>query len=208
MKSTDYGFVWQELLQGYEEYGKEEGFIIFQNKNALNMGTIFSYYMKPSEYERLSDKEKDLALLYVLVADEDTYRNAQMPLKEMTAEQFLDEMPKTEEALSVHCSALNETAADTFSYTDKELKLSYAGAEEGMVFLSVPYSDGFSAYVDGQRAEVIKVDGGLMAVAVSQGSKSVELVYREPGLIEGVILSGIGLLLFLVYMFVQKRRNV
>ena len=77
-----------------------------------------------------------------------------------------------------------------------------------MVFLSVPYSDGFSAYVDGQRAEVIKVDGGLMAVAVSQGSKSVELVYREPGLIAGVILSGIGLLLFLVYMFVQKRRNV
>lgn len=141
----DYGFVWQELLQGYEEYGKEDGFIIFQNKNALNMGTIFSYYMKPSEYEKLSDKE---------------------------------------------------------------LKLSYAGAEEGMVFLSVPYSDGFSAYVDGQRAEVIKVDGGLMAVAVSQGSKSVELVYREPGLIEGVILSGIGLLLFLVYMFVQKRRNV
>ena len=37
----DYGFVWQELLQGYEEYGKEDGFIIFQNKNAENLDIHF-----------------------------------------------------------------------------------------------------------------------------------------------------------------------
>ncbi len=33
-----------------------------------------------------------------------------------------------------------------------------------LMFFSVPYDDGFTAYVDGQETEILRVDEGLMAV--------------------------------------------
>ena len=40
--------------------------------------------------------------------------------------------------------------------------------KENLVFFSVPYDDGFTAYVNGQEADIVEVDEGLMAVLCRQ----------------------------------------
>ena len=71
ISSDDYGFVNQDLLTGYEKTGEENGYGIYENKNYLHMGTVFTSCMKRSEYEKLSEKQKDLVLVYTLVAEDD-----------------------------------------------------------------------------------------------------------------------------------------
>ena len=49
------------------------------------------------------------------------------------------------------------------------------------MFFSVPYDDGFTAYVDGQETEILRVDEGLMAVLCPAGTNRVDFVYQADG---------------------------
>ncbi len=61
--------------------------------------------------------------------------------------------------------------------------------KDNLVFFSVPYSEGFTAFVDGEEQEIEKVFGGLMAVYVPEGDHSIEFKYETPGLKEGLIIT-------------------
>lgn len=193
----------ESVPTGYEKMGEKTGFSIYENANALRIGTVFSSYMMRSEYEKLSQEEQDLVLVYALVIeDEEQERGLQNTnLTCLTAEEFQEEYPEKKQNFAAQCETLNRTAADTFFYDDKVLTLSYTGTQSGMVFLSVPYSSGFTAYAEGKEIGIQIVDGGLMAVSVPTGTKTIELVYREPGLFMGIVWSIIGVVLFLVICF-------
>lgn len=62
-------------------------------------------------------------------------------------------------------------------------------AEESWVFFSLPYSEGWSAAVDGAPAEIVRANSAFMAVRVGAGEHSVELTYATPYLKEGGIVS-------------------
>ena len=53
--------------------------------------------------------------------------------------------------------------------------------EENLVFFSVPYDDGFTAYVNGQETDILQVDEGLMAVLCPAGTNRVDFVYQADG---------------------------
>ena len=65
-------------------------------------------------------------------------------------------------------------------------------AQDGWVFLAVPYEAGWSAYVDGRETELLQADVGFMALAVDQGTHTVSLQYRTPYLNEGIFISCLG----------------
>ena len=52
---------------------------------------------------------------------------------------------------------------------------------ENLVFFSVPYDDGFTAYVNGEQADIVEVDEGLMAVLCPAGTNRVDFVYQADG---------------------------
>ena len=60
------------------------------------------------------------------------------------------------------------------------------------LLVSLPYSSGWHATVDGVPAEIQKADSMFMAVAVPAGEHAVGLYYITPGLKEGVVLTGLG----------------
>lgn len=50
-----------------------------------------------------------------------------------------------------------------------------------MLFFSVPYSDGFTATVNGKATDVEKVDYGFMAVKIPKGEKcDIVFTYETP----------------------------
>ena len=53
--------------------------------------------------------------------------------------------------------------------------------KDDLVFFSVPYDDGFTAYVNGKETEVIRVDEGLMAVLAPAGENTIDFVYQADG---------------------------
>jgi uncharacterized membrane protein YfhO len=67
-------------------------------------------------------------------------------------------------------------------------------APHQLLVASMPYDIGWQAKVDGKHVAVRKVSGNLIGVPLTNGPHHVELYYRTPKLITGVVLSLIGVL--------------
>lgn len=207
--AEDYAFVSDKLLTGYKKTGEENGFGIYENENYLHMGAVFTDYMKRSQYETLSEEEKDLVLVYALIAEDETAArlSTQPGMHELTVDDFREKDAGTEENFSGQCETINTCSAEKFTYSDTKLEFSYEQGKDGLAFLSVPYSDGFSAYSDGKEGEILLIDGGLMAIPLSAGSHTITLCYHEPGLSEGIVVSVIGLSSLVVWILIHRRRK-
>ena len=218
--ATDPFFQAEYAIPEFEYIGSENSFDVYENRNCLKMGTVFEYYMKRSEYEKLDDIQKDEALLYALVTEDETLQPEETEnglqvqesengnLQELTAEQLLDMMELSENGMEDRCRTLNETAAKSFSCTDTSMTLEISEAAGGLLFLSVPCSSGYMAFVDGEETEILKVDGGLMAVPVTSGDHTVVFSYREPGILAGGMLSAAGCVLLVLLVAMTGRNRV
>ena len=77
------------------------------------------------------------------------------------------------------------------------------------MFFSVPYDDGFTAYVNGQEAEILRVDNGMMAVLCPAGWSNIDFVYSPAGLSLSRTVTLIAIPVWLIYTgwFFWKRRK-
>ena len=66
--------------------------------------------------------------------------------------------------------------------------------QEELLCLTVPYSSGWRAYIDGKEADVLKADTMYMAIDVPAGKHQIEFSYGTPYLKTGAILSALGIL--------------
>ena len=90
-----------------------------------------------------------------------------------------------------------------FKYTNNGFTAEFDNTDgnENLLFFSVPYSDGFTAYVNGNKTDIEKVNNGLMAVYIPENTKcSIEFVYETPGLSTGILISVLSAAAFAVYI--------
>jgi uncharacterized membrane protein YfhO len=79
-----------------------------------------------------------------------------------------------------------------------------------VVFFSIPCDAGWSAKVDGRPADIEKVNTGFLGLMLPAGKHSIVFRYFPPGLREGILVSGVALLLLLTYVVLSRtatRRN-
>ncbi len=83
-------------------------------------------------------------------------------------------------------------------------------AEDGLLFLSIPYDAAWQARVDGEPAELIRIAGGLTALPLAAGSHAVNLHFVPAGFTPGLMVSLGSLLLLLILTLIhtlkQRRR--
>lgn len=68
-----------------------------------------------------------------------------------------------------------------------------------LLCLSIPYSKGWTAYVDGEPTKLMKANVMYMALEVSEGEHQIELRYHTPHLKAGIIISFFGFVLIFSY---------
>lgn len=78
---------------------------------------------------------------------------------------------------------------------------------EKYLLLSVPYSKGWKAVVDGEEAQLLPANVHYMALYLKPGHHTIELKYRTPGLVPGLCLSALGFVLFGVTAFLGKKKK-
>ncbi len=62
-------------------------------------------------------------------------------------------------------------------------------SKDGYLLLTIPYSDGWTAYVDGKRVEIVRADTAFLAVKIREGAHEIEFCYETPYLKMGTIAS-------------------
>ena len=70
---------------------------------------------------------------------------------------------------------------------------------------SIPYSDGFRAYVDGKKVDLIKANSMYMGIELKKGKHEIVLTYCTPYIVPGLILTATGLLLFLLIVVSYRK---
>ena len=62
------------------------------------------------------------------------------------------------------------------------------------LFISIPYSSGWRASVNGVATPILRANIGFMAIELPAGEHEIVFSYRTPGLTAGLLVSGVGLL--------------
>jgi|GEM_PF-3188628 len=91
-------------------------------------------------------------------------------------------------------------ALQNVAWSDGYIKGTVNATEDfGVLFISIPYENGWTAYVDGNKTDVKEVYDGMMSVSLTPGEHTIELKYQTPGLLIGAIITIISLVGYLVY---------
>lgn len=76
-----------------------------------------------------------------------------------------------------------------------------------MLCISIPYSKGWSATVDGKKAELLQADTAFSALALDKGKHTIEFEYHTPYLKEGAYISTAGVIAFAVLIIITEKRK-
>ncbi|MCH5266896.1 MAG: YfhO family protein [Lachnospiraceae bacterium] len=82
--------------------------------------------------------------------------------------------------------------------------------EPKILCLSVPYSEGWTAYVDGEETKLYRANIKNMALMLDEGKHKVKLVYHTPFLRMGAGLSAMGVAVFVMLLLIDilKKRKL
>lgn len=193
-------------MPGWSYYGNQNGSDIWQNDYYIPMGFCYDSFVTEAEYEAVTKSDRHLLLLKAMVLDNE------QSAKYAGILTHFDEVKSTyysEEGYLADCEARRATACSDFQIDNGGFTASIQTDKENLVFFSVPYEDGWSAQVNGEPAEVEKVNVGFMAVRVPAGESVIRFSYQTPGLKLGAAATLGGALLLLLYLFLTgslKRR--
>lgn len=91
--------------------------------------------------------------------------------------------------------------------TSTYVKGTVTANEDGILYTSIPYYRGFTAYVDGKKTDITTLaNGALVGLELTAGTHTIEFRYVTYGFKLGLILSAAGWLIAVLYM-VNLRRS-
>lgn len=91
---------------------------------------------------------------------------------------------------------LREKEVQVQAFEDGYVKAGYSAQEDGQILLTIPYDDGWKAYVNGEETEILTGANALSVIPVEKGENAIELKYRIPGMKTGVFLTIAGIFMF------------
>lgn len=109
-----------------------------------------------------------------------------------------------------YVDALKEDTLKSLNIGDDQIKGKITLNEDKILCLSIPYSKGWTAYVDGKETELLQANTWSMALNLTAGEHTIVLNYTTPFLKLGLALSIIGMILTVAVtaFYVVKRKNI
>lgn len=196
-------------MSGYKYLKTESGYYIYENENYIPYGFSYDYYMDYEFCNGYSEKERaNLMLKAMLLTEEQIKKYGYMfgnitDLGDMT---YYDDGSEdktlllTENSLAFDCEKLAQTSALSFKTDARGFTATVERDKDSLVFFSVPFDEGWSAAVNGKKADIEKVNVGFMAVKVTQGISEIRFNYTTPGLANGLIVTTLSAAVLLIYI--------
>ena len=195
-----------EADAGWTYLADVDGYALYHNDNYVPMGFTYDYYVTKATYEAsVKTLRSNLLMRALVLEDEDVAQY----------DQYLTELP---DAMldDLHYDSYTQDCADRRAHSCSVFQMNNAGFhaeitldKANLVFFSVPYDDGFTAYVNGEKADILQVDEGLMAVLCPAGASSIDFVYQAAGLSASRVVTAVAIPVWVVYVacFVRRKRR-
>ncbi|MBQ8724409.1 MAG: YfhO family protein [Oscillospiraceae bacterium] len=194
-------------ITGFYFLEDQNGFHVYENQFYIPMGFTFENYISKEDWLKLSESKRTDVLIRALVLDEEQIEKYGSLMTEISE----DETSVSKQEYIAECEKRADSSCSSFTYDSYGFTAEITADSNNLVFFSVPYEDGWTAKVNGEKAEIETVDTGFMAVPVTAGENTIEFSYETPGLKAGALISIAGVLVFAAYMtggyLLRKRRN-
>ncbi|MBP3272506.1 MAG: YfhO family protein [Ruminococcus sp.] len=189
-----------ENLSGFEYLDRQNMFDIYENKNWIPMGFTYDQYTTADDLNAVIQNNKPNVITEALVLDMKQQRKYSDIL---THYEYSDDKV-TEEHFAQVCEEKRAHSCYYFKESTHGFDAKINADKDSLLFFSVPYEDGWTATVNGQPAEIEKVNFGFMAVKVNAGENEVKFKYETAGLRTGIMMTVGGFILLLAYLAVLK----
>lgn len=193
-------------LPGWKYLKTWNGFDIFENEYAVPIGTTFKKFMLDTDFETVPVQYRHLVMCDTLVI------GSMDQMFNLTAAGYTQVFPKdydyTREAYFKSCEDRIAAGVYDFKRDKKGFEAKYkTGSNEDYVFFSVPYDHGWTATVNGEKAEIEIADYGFMLVKVPANTENtIRFDYHTPGTLYGAFVTGVCGIILLIYLALMKVR--
>ena len=195
-----------EADAGWTYLADVDGYTLYHNDNYVPMGFTYDYYVTKATYEAsVKTLRSNLLMRALVLTDEDVAQYGKY-LTELSEDMLND----------LHYDSYTQDCADRRAHSCSVFQMNNAGFhaeitldKTNLVFFSVPYDDGFTAYVNGEKTDILRVDEGLMAVLCPAGASSIDFVYQAAGLSASRMVTAVAIPVWVVYVayFVRRKRR-
>lgn len=101
---------------------------------------------------------------------------------------------------------LNKNPLNIIEYGDTYILGTISADKDGLLYTSVPYSDGWTVFVDGEKVEKVKILDSLIGIELKEGDHDIEFKYSAPGFRLGLVISIVGVIILIVLTVFEKRK--
>ena len=195
-----------EADAGWTYLADVDGYTLYHNDNYVPMGFTYDYYVTEATYQTsIKTLRSNLLMRALVLTDEDVAQYGKY-LTELSEDMLND----------LHYDSYTQDCADRRAHSCSVFQMNNAGFhaeitldKANLVFFSVPYDDGFTAYVNGEKTDILQVDEGLMAVLCPAGASSIDFVYQAAGLSASRVVTAVAIPVWVVYAacFVRRKRR-
>lgn len=109
------------------------------------------------------------------------------------------------EAFSNCFANVNTSSVEVTSVSNGVVNISSNLTDDRLILTTIPYEEGWTLYVDGQKADIEVYQGALIGINPGTGSHDITLKFVAPGVKAGAACSIIGILGLAAIIFVEKK---
>ncbi len=197
----------QTEYHNYTYSHTDNGNNVYEFDYHIPMGFSYDSYMTRSALEEnFTESTRVYLMLNTLVVEDEQAAQLDFLANENSTKLTADmlDMTATVEQRRAH-------TAEHFTYTKNGFTCDFESEGKQVVFFSVPYEAGWRATVNGQEAEILRVNLGFMAVVCEDGTNEIAFTFTTPGLMTGFVVAGLALAAIVCYLgyehFVVRRRK-
>lgn len=191
---VDNPFPYQRALQ-YEFIKNYEKSYLFRNARFIPFGVTFDRAISEAAFLNLVPGKKSAMLLLVAVlSSKDEADRLGLTQPDMAD---LDQEARNL-SLADAAAERRKTALQLTSFSQNRFEGKVLLDHKSVLVLQTPFDRGWRALQDGQVAPVLKVDAGLLGVALDAGEHKVTLSYTTPFLAHGLMVTLASLLILAV----------
>ncbi len=126
--------------------------------------------------------------------------------KELACEEILIYCQPMEQ-LESYTDALKEDVLENVEILTNKVKGTISLTEDKLLALSIPYAGGWTAYVDGEKTELLRTNLMYMGLPLSAGEHTIELCYKIPGIGVSLLISAAGIVIFISALVIRRKRK-
>lgn len=112
------------------------------------------------------------------------------------------------EPLKAYGARVKEETLEQVTFDTNSMKGRIRITEPKLLLLSIPYSKGFKAYVDGKEWEIKQADTMYMALELKAGEHQIELTYTTPYLKLGILFMVLGIISVVGLVVWDNKRKI